>query len=74
MVWVSEQKLIKQFFSKMHQEGCGGTVLPKRRAEKPNYGNTHIRNKRISGHTKNVTSYFIHGLEQWSKVDESIFF
>ena len=61
MVWVSEQKLINQFFSKMHQEGCGGTVLLKKRAKKPKYGNTHVR---ISGHTENFTSNFFHGLEQ----------
>ena len=30
MVWVSEQKLINQFFSKMYQEGCGGIVLTKK--------------------------------------------
>ena len=29
MVWNSDQKLMNQFFSKMHQEGCGGTVLAK---------------------------------------------
>ena len=30
MVWDSEQKLMNQIFSKIHQEGCGGTVLTKK--------------------------------------------
>ena len=53
MVWVSKQKLISQFSSKMHQEGCGGIVLTKKRQKIPILG-IHIKNYRISIHTENL--------------------
>ena len=73
MVWVSEQKLRNQFFSKMHQEGCGGIVLTKKQRKSLILG-IHIKNHRISIHIENFTTNFIHGVGQGTKVDESIFF
>ena len=63
MVWVSEQKLMNQFFSKMYQEGCGGIVLTKKWQKSPILG-IHIGNHRISSHTENFCPNFIHGLGQ----------
>ena len=73
MAWVSEQKLMNQFFSKMYQEGCGGIVLTKKWSKNLILG-IYIKNHRISSHTENFNTNFFHGLGQWIKVNESIFF
>ena len=62
MVWVSKQKFINQFFSKMHQEGCGGIVLTKKQRKSPILG-IHIKNH-TSSHTENLSTNFVHGLGQ----------